>query len=203
MIRKPTWIVLIVFAILAAGAFLWQRNEAEKEPEPLLLNSSEEAPGMLFENRDRLVGMRIERVDDRVVEFHTDANGNWQVTWPQGQETDSDMAGQTIALITNVSLVAAVKDAVALEDLQLKPPVYRIEVSMSDGTTWRASIGKSTPTGSGYYVLTSDRRLVIASKYALDAILGLVDNLPLKPTPTATIPAEPTLEPALQTTPTP
>jgi hypothetical protein len=61
------------------------------------------------------------------------------------------------------------------------------------------NVGKSTPTGSGYYVLDSgaDRAIYVIGKFNIDAMTGLIYQPPVLPTATTM------LEIAPETTPTP
>jgi hypothetical protein len=84
-------------------------------------------------------------------------------------------------------VIEKMQNAPSLEAMGLAAPRFRLLVSAADGRQMYADIGNETPTGSGYYVLSSDRSVSIVNNFSLEPILGLIDNLP--PASTAT-PAE-------------
>ena len=71
-----------------------------------------------------------------------------------------------------------------LKAIGLDPPAYRILLTLSDGQQITINVGAATPTGSGYYVLVSERPLYVVNKYGIDAFLELVDSPPIQPLPT-------------------
>ena len=185
MIRKTTWIVLAIFIIILAAALIWQRNQQQQAAEATPTEGG--ASQNLFAIDDQIVAVRLERVGDRVVELKRNDQGEWTIAWPEGLEADSASLDSTLGQLASMTILSALEEAPALEDMGLNLPAYRILITLKSGKQIYASIGKETPTGSGYYVQGSDRRLSIVGKFSLDPVLGLIDNLPLKPTPTAAV----------------
>jgi hypothetical protein len=184
MIRKTTWIVLAIFIVILTAALIWQRNQQrEDEAAP----TEESASQNLFAIDDQITAVRLERVGDRVVELKRNDQGEWTITWPEGLDADSASLESTLGQLASMTILSALEEAPALEDMGLTSPAYRILITLKNGKQIYASIGKETPTGSGYYVQGSDRRLSIVSKFSLDSVLGLIDNLPLRPTPTTAV----------------
>jgi hypothetical protein len=188
MIRKSTWIVLALFAVSLVIVFLWQRSQNKEEA----INEAEATPGQsyLFEFSGNIVALSIERVGDKSVEFRRDDQNQWVQVRPAGPEIDSAAMDTTIGQLVTLPVVTTLEEAPELQAAGLEPPAYRLLITLDNGDQVIANIGKTTPTGSGYYVLSSDRRMYIASKYGLDPILQLVDTPPLKPTPTPAPPQE-------------
>jgi hypothetical protein len=87
----------------------------------------------------------------------------------------------------------------------LEPSAYQIVFYLDDGRQILLNIGKETPTGSGYYVLTSDRKLLIVSKFSLDNLIGYLKKPPLlatvTPTPSSSTPAVETSQPSATASP--
>ena len=92
------------------------------------------------------------------------------------------------------------------KDVGLDVPAYTLSVKFTNGVEQIAKIGVITPTESGYYV-SMDSEIVIVSRSAIDALIGLLTSPPYAETPTpSTIPATatqtplpPTPEPATAT----
>jgi hypothetical protein len=191
MIRKTTWIIVLIFAVLLTATFLWQRSQDEKAavatPE-----GSEAAAGdqYLFNVEGEIAGLRIEHVGNKAVDLAKDEIGQWTLTGDPPSPLDTAAVDTVIGDLAVLSVVSTLQNPPAPEDLGLNPPSYRILVTFRNGDQLRASVGKVTPTGSGYYVLSGDRRVVIISEFSLKPVLDLVDNPPYPPTPYP-LPAEP------------
>mgnify|MGYP001171295868 CR=1 FL=1 len=185
MIRKTTWIVLAIFIAALAIALLWQRNKQQQAAEATPTEGG--ASQSLFGIDEQITAVRLERVGDRVVELKRNDQEEWTIAWPEGLEPDSASLDSTLSQLASMTVLSALEDAPPLEDMGLTAPAYRILITLKNGKQFYAAIGKETPTGSGYYVQGSDHRLSVVSKFSLDSILGLIDNLPLKPTPTVAV----------------
>ena len=184
MIRKTTWIIVLIFAVLLAAVFLWQRSQDEKAAEATP-DVSEIAAGdqYLFNVEGEIAGLRIEHVSDKAVGLAKDETGQWMLTGASPSPLDSAAMDSVMGDLAMLSVVSTLQNPPQLEDLGLNPPSYRILVTLRNGDQLIASVGKVTPTGSGLYVLSGDRRVLIVSEYSLQSILDLVDNPPYPPTP--------------------
>jgi len=188
MIRKSTWIVLAVFVLALAGAYWWQQNQEQKEsqatPEP-------EPNVFLFDFGDaELSTVRLERVGDKAVELQRDAEVSWTALSPeQSGPLDSQSLESTLSQLAALSTLSQLDTPPGLAAIGLELPVYRIQVTLSDGRTLTAAVGKKTPTGSGYYVQADDKTVYVVNQFSLDSVLELIDNLPiLEPTATSESP---------------
>jgi|DewCreStandDraft_4_1066084.scaffolds.fasta_scaffold105791_2 hypothetical protein len=183
MIRKTTWVVLLVFALLAATVFLWQRSQEEgaAQATPEMMETAERQ--YLFDIEGEVASLRIEHVGQKSIELVKDQAGQWTLTGSSASALDSAAVDGIISQLSTLPLVGTLQTVPELQDLGLSTPSYRILVVQKDGKQLTASVGKMTPTGSGYYVLSSDRRVYIANEFSLQAILDLVENPPYLPTP--------------------
>lgn len=182
MIRKSTWIVLVIFILAVGGAYLWQRAQTQKAAQ--VTPTAAAAPAYLFDIQGQISRVRIERADGRTLEIKLDDQGKWRISLPTGLQADSDAAGSALAQVAVIPVVAALETPPAPAAMALDQPASRLLVTNAEGRTWSADIGALTPTSSGYYA-SSGGKVYIVSKYALDPILGLVDTPPvLQSTPT-------------------
>lgn len=183
MIRKTTWVVLLVFALLAGSVFLWQRSQEEKAAQatPEAMATAEKQ--YLFDIEGEVASLRIEQVGQKSIELVKDEAGQWTLTGSSAGALDSAAMDGIIGQLSTLPLVGTLQTIPELQDLGLSTPSYRILVVQKDGKQLTASVGKMTPTGSGYYVLSSDRRVYIANEFSLKSILDLVENPPYPPTP--------------------
>jgi hypothetical protein len=180
MIRRSTWIVLLVFAVLLAVVFFWQRSQDQKSSEATPTAAEATERQYLFDIAGEVASLRIEHVGDKTIELVKDENGQWIQAGSPTSAIDSASVDAVMGQLSTLPLVSTLQNIPQLQDLGLEPPSYRILVIQKDGTQLVASVGNPTPTGSGYYVLAGDRRVYIANEFGLQAILDLVD----KPLPT-------------------
>jgi hypothetical protein len=184
MIRRGTWIILVIFAILLAVAFFWQRSKEGEEAQITPTTSSE----VVFDfGGAQVVSLRIDGGEGQVVELGRDEQGMWVLTWPKGAGTD---AGKVEAAMTQLLALRAqtiLREEIDPAVVGLSPAGYKMLVTLDNGQQVIANVGKETATGSGYYFLVNDRVLYVVDKYSLDAILNLVKEPPIAPTPTDTL----------------
>jgi hypothetical protein len=183
MIRKSTWVVVFIFAVLLAAVLLWQRSQDQKAAQatPTAVEAVERM--YLFDIGGEVASLRVEHVGEKSIELQRDASGQWSLAGSTDSAIDSAAMDGIVGQLAALPLVSTLQNIPALQDLGLEPPSYRILVILQDGSQEVASVGKATPTGSGYYVLTSDRGVYIANEFSLQSILDLVDNPPYQATP--------------------
>lgn len=194
MIRKSTWAIVLIFAALLAVTIFWQRSQEQKEAEAT--PTATLARRYLFDLADQIVFVRLERVNDRVLELKQDSGGQWQFVWPAGMQVDRNALDPALTQLAVLYVLDDLEQPPALDVLGLDQPSYRLLVGLADGSQAVANVGKETPTSSGYYVLDGSRKIYVVDKINLDEILNLIDNPPVLLTPLVT-------EAELQLTPTP
>jgi Domain of unknown function (DUF4340) len=184
MIRKTTWIILLIFAVLLAAAFLWQRSQNQKAASATpTVSEAAAGGGNLFDVQGEVAGLRIEHVGDKAVDLAKDATGQWVLAGEPPTVLDSAAMDSVVGGLSALPVVSTLQNPPELVALGLNPPSYRILVTLKTGDQLIASVGKVTPTGSGYYVLSGDRRLLIVNQNNLQSVLDLVDSPPFLPTP--------------------
>lgn len=176
MIRRSTWVVLLVFAVLLAVGFFWQRSQDQKLSEATPTPAETTEKQFLFDIAGEVSSLRIEHVGEKSIELVKDENGQWGVAGSPDTAIDSASIEAAVGQLSTMPLVSTLQNIPQLQDLGLEPPAYRVLVIQKDGTQSMASVGNPAPTGSGYYVLTSDRRVYIVNEFSLQAILDLVDQ---------------------------
>jgi hypothetical protein len=195
MIRRNTWVLLIILAALVGFAFYLKdqkaRSVAQATPTPgsmLLFNSSEGTPN----------DIKVADSTGTAVEVARNSSGTWALKAPTAAAADQ---GAAEAAATQVG------DLRILSDVQLGPdvvgldkPSYVITVVFSGGQTHKLTVGSVTPIQDGYYVQEDGGKIQIAEKQGLDSILGLIKTPPYAATATPAVSPTPTRQPD---TPTP
>lgn len=182
MLRRSTLIVVALFLLLIAGVFWQQRREATVTPGVTPTMASDV---LLFPDGAAITALRLERVGAQTIEASRDPQGQWQLTWPQVEATDSmalEMAVNQLGQLTPLTLMDTPP---ALEAAGLDKPAYRLLATYADGHQVRMSVGSQTPVGGSYYVLVGEKGIFVVSSYGLEPVLNLADSPPVAATPTA------------------
>jgi hypothetical protein len=184
MIRRSTFILLLVFIVLLAGVAFWQRTKGSEEIEGTPTAVQE----YLFEINGQITALKITSAEGKVVELSRNDNGEWELIQPENEETDSTTAESTIsrlsALRVLTKLETETQDSIDLSAVGLDKPSYELSITLDDGSIILTKIGNITPTDSGYYVSGSGRGILIVDKYGMQSIIDMLDNPPIMPTPT-------------------
>lgn len=199
MIRKPTWILLVLLAGLIGFMFYYNNKKA--------LSAFETTPTasatFLFGPEDGLPSrIQVESSTGETVELAHDAEQAWTLTLPIEAAADQGLAEAAASQVTTLRVLDQVD--LGLEIIGLDRPTYVITIGFTGGTVHKLEVGSLTPTQSGYYVRVDGERLVIVNKTSLDSLLNLVTAPPYAETPTPS-PLPPTATPdsATEATPTP
>ena len=188
MIKRSTWIVLGVFLLLLAGAYLWQRNQPEGETGG---EATPTPPASVYNNLDatKIKSFQVDDSQGGSMVVERDLTGMWSLVKPQAEATDAGRVEAAISQLTAMMVLSQLDPQPAQDVVGLNAPAYVITLKMSDGTTPVLKVGKVTPTSSGYYVQLDKGPILVVSKIGVDDVVGLVANPPVQLTPTAGTPA--------------
>ena len=196
MVRRNTLIVVVVFAVLLAATLFWQRTKGREdslagEPTPMAVN-----PLVIDIGEMSVTGITLQDAGRNTIKLALGDDGQWQLLIPNAP-ADSSAVDAAITQLRSLTAVTTLSSSTPLADLGLSPAQYVLVLDLDDGGQYILNIGKVTPTGSGYYVLSnaSDRGLHVARKAGLDTIINWLETPPvLPPTPTPTLEEIPLVE---------
>jgi hypothetical protein len=202
--RRSTVIYLLLF-LLMAGAYYYLNNRPKTAD--LALTLTPEAPvSYLFNSSDGTpTSIHLESKTGQVVELVLNADKAWALTLPIKASADQGSVEAAVSQLTTIQITDRLPN-ISPKDVGLDAPDYKLTVKFTNNVERIAEIGVTTPTGNGYYVQSNDQ-IVIVSKSAIDALVGLLTNPPYAETltpslipPTATeTPLPPTPELATAT----
>jgi len=199
MIRRPT-IVYLVLLVGLIGAYYFLKNREKPADISLTLEPTLEVSYLFTAEQGTPTGIRIESKSGQIVEVARGAENAWVLTLPieaQADQAASEAAATQITTMRILDTVPEVDPAL----VGLETPEYVLTIKFSSGVERIVEVGVITPTESGYYVHDAEGKVVIISKSAIDALLGLLNNPPYLETPTPSpIPSE-TPPPPTQTLP--
>ena len=179
--RRPTVIFLLLFLVLA-GAYYYLNNREQPADVELTLEPTTEVR-YLFTAEDGLpTSIRIESKAGDVVEVKRDADNAWALVQPTEAKADQASAEAAASQVTTMQIVDTLE--VDPEIVGLTDPEYTFTINFTSGVERKVDIGVITPTESGYYVRATNGDIAIISRSSVDALLGLLTNLPYSETPT-------------------
>ena len=185
MIRRNTWIILVLFLALLAGTLFW--NQTKGKAKPTATPAPVPTSANLFDlGNAAVVGLTVQDAQGKMVIFKRDANALWVMTRP-AEAIDTQKLQDALTNFTGARIIARPESVASLADFGLEPPAYRILLVLDSGKQVTLNISQPNSIGTGYYVLDSETRQVyVVSKSNLDTVLDLLENPPYPPTPTPT-----------------
>jgi hypothetical protein len=183
MVKKQTWILLVLFLALAGFAIFQKYNPGEKSASAEETQAPTEVPAVyLFPPEEgSIISLTIMDAQRQVIGLERKDN-EWVITQPfnavASQATVEEAITQADALMVVNQLELDPAEA------GLENPAYIITVKFDSGTTMKAEVGDITPTDSGYYVRKADGSVLVISKYGMEALLNLILYPPYEETPT-------------------
>ncbi len=189
MIKRSTWILLVVLAFVI-GAYFFIKNRPVKSttPTPTVIGNSY----LLSVANDKLQSLRVFNKDQKVTFIERDTGGAWKVSLPSPQLADQAQAEAAETQVGALQVVLKLQTSPELSAIGLDNPAYTITLKFQSGATHTLQVGSMTPTGSGYYVRYDQGDIYVISADGINALTGLVDNPPYSPTPTPEATLQPT-----------
>ncbi len=170
MIRRPTWILVLVFAGLAALVWLvplWQERNPQPTPTAMV------TPSPVFE-AGTITWMTLQDSAGKVVVVEKTAGDNqWTVKQPADQVFEPTQIESAMTALEGATIQTALAQQPPLEAMGLDKPAYTITLMLKDGAERIIKVGSATPTGSGYYTQVGSQPAFVMSKSSLDPVLQL------------------------------
>ncbi len=156
MIRRSTWIILLIFLAILGGGLYFQKYQSEKQAQVTPTAEIE----LLFPGveKSQVTAFEIDDSQEKKLVAAKDQSGGWAVAGYTAADTDPTGIDGMLMQITSLSVVSDLDPAPALDIIGLTMPAYRFKVSFQDGKQKTVYIGKLTPTKSGYYARTRRRQ---------------------------------------------
>jgi hypothetical protein len=183
MIRRSTVVYIVLLLVLAGVYYYLNNREQPAEIELTVEPGSEVAQEYLFTAEEGTpTSILIESKSGETVEVARGEDNAWTLIQPVEAKADQGAAEAAATQVTTMRIVDKVPD---LDPgiIGLDNPEYVLTMKFTSGGERTVDVGVITPTESGYYVRESDN-IVIVSRSAIDALLGLLTNPPYLETPT-------------------
>ena len=182
MIKRPTWILLILLALVMIAYFAIKRltsvTSTESTPTPLGNNF------MVTQADGKLENLRINDKQNHIVQLQRDNSGTWVVTLPIPGTADQALAEAAETQVDALRIVTTLDNTLNLVEAGLDSPAYTIELTFVSGIKHVIQVGILTPIKSGYYVRYDRGNVYVVSQSGIDALLNLLTSPPFPATET-------------------
>lgn len=195
MVRKSTWILIVVLLGLVGLSLYLQKQKGSQSAETA--TPSSRLPLFSAETGQPSV-VRIENAAGDAVELARDSGGKWVLRAPSASEADQAAAEAAATQVGALRSLSTVKLAPAV--IGLDKPAYTLTISFNKAGTHQLRVGSQTPIQDGYYSQLDDGPYQVVDKSGLDVLIGLLKAPPYPATPTPGAP--PASGPSPQTSPT-
>jgi hypothetical protein len=207
MIRRSTWILLGVFALLVGFAWLYQRYQTNKADNAATATPTV-APVRLYD----LTNSQVNEINiaasagDKIDLYRDPESSNWAITDVPVDQADSSQIESISKQLLSLQVQETISQSLSLDSVNLVFPAYTITMTTADGTQLVTFVGSQNAVGDSYYVRVDSGQVVLVDKVVMDDVLNLLKNPPLLPTATPEVTPTETVvptEPRGQGTPTP
>jgi hypothetical protein len=200
MIRRSTWIVIVLALALVAFAYYWNHRKAQQASSatPTAVAGVSGSSTLLFgADEGTPSDIKLQDSTGKSVEIARNDKGVWVLKAPTDAPADQASAEAAATQLAALRVISSVQ--LGLDVVGLNKPAYTIIVT-SGGKNHTLAVGAETPIQDGYYTSLDGGPVRIVDKQGLEALFPMLSQPPYAVTPTSEV--EPTV-PAPATTETP
>jgi hypothetical protein len=207
MVRRPTWILLLVFAFLIGFTWFFQKYQAKKA-DNIATSTPTSSPANLYDLANKQINEIgvSDSAGNKIDLYRVSGSSDWAIAAVPTDQADTFQIESISSQLYSLQVQETLSQTPPLDSIGLDTPAYTITMKTSDGSQLITYVGIQTAIGSGYYIRVDSGPVVIVEKVVMDDILNLLKNPPLLPTATPEVTATQTaspIEPGSQATPTP
>jgi Domain of unknown function (DUF4340) len=181
MVKRPTWILLVLL-VLVVGAYFLIKNHPLKKAEPTPTTSGN---GYLVTPSDGVLqSLRIYKKKGQNFQMQRDLSKTWVITAPTSTVADQALAGAAETQVNALRIITMLESPPDPNTVGLDAPSYTMELEFVSGISHKLEVGILTPTSSGYYVRFDDGKIYVISQSGIDALSNLLTAPPYPATET-------------------
>ena len=188
MIRRTTWVLLIVLVVLIGAAWYILGTK----PAPVTTTATiTPTPSKLLGSSvtsNTIKGLEYKNKSGMVVSIQRQIN-TWLVTEPANSTLTQGNITEIITQLLDLNIQMTLDTPPLSDAIGLTSPAFTMTITTD--TDYVITIGDVTPTGTGYYIQVNQDKPVIVNKPGIDRINELFTSAQNTPTPIiSTTPAE-------------
>ena len=183
--RRSTIIYILLLGVMA-GAYYYLTNREQPADITVTVEPTAKVSYLFTADDGTPTSIRVESQSGEVVELARNAENAWALILPSEASAEQGSSEAAASQLTTIRISDHLPN-ISPKDVGLDVPAYTLTVKFTTGVERIAEIGVITPTENGYYV-RMDGEIVIVSRNAIDALIGLLTNPPYAETPTPPLP---------------
>jgi hypothetical protein len=206
--RRSTWILLLVFALLVIFAWVFTRYKRNTPAETTTPTAQPTSEGVYTLTNLQVSELMITDRAGESIDLYRDSStsNNWAIRDMPVDQADKVGIETAISQLLSIQVIDSLTDAPPLDTIGLATPAYTMTIVTVDGSQIVTYVGNKNAIGTGYYIRVDSGPVVIVNNLTLDDLLGYIQKPPLLPTPTPEVTATESgtpIAPQIQDTPTP
>ena len=149
MIKRSTWILLVILALVVGAYFLIKNQPAKgKTLTPTATGSS----FLITQAQGVLQSLSISDNKGNKFQMQRDLSKSWVITAPSSGVADQGLASAAETQVGALSILTQLQTPPDLSVVGLAGPAYTMQLGFVNGSSHKIDVGIISPTGSGYYV---------------------------------------------------
>ena len=194
MIRRSTWVLLAMFAVLLGATMVWTRSRPAPGDRPAAGGTPTLAP-LWSVPANEIVGLRLEDRDSgTILELRRgDEATPWRMLLPVEGPADAGRVEWAVNSLLAPRPRGTIPAPPDLEPYGLASPSRQVTVYFEGDVSKSFALGRISPTGGVFYVsVPGQGDVVLLNEISVSDVLSLLDALPYPPTPTPSETPSPT-----------
>ena len=185
MVRRTTWILLIVLGLLVLFAWLFQRNQTKKAENAATVTPQPTGQKLYTIDGAQVVEINITSSSGESIDFQRDpSSSSWVIKGIPADQANSFQIESVSQQLFDLQVLETLTEAPALDLIGLTNPAFTITMQTSDGKQIVTSIGSLAAIGTGYYLRVDSGPIVLVDNVTIDDVLKLLKEPPVLATST-------------------
>jgi hypothetical protein len=185
MVRRTTWVMLLVFGVLVLFAWLFQRYQSSKAENTATATPGATAAILYNFNTTQVVEITISSSSGKMIDFTRDSgSANWVIKDLPAEQADSFQIESLSSQLLSLPAIDTLTQSPPLDSIGLANPSYTITIETADGKQIVTHVGSPSAIGTGYYIRIDSGPVVIVDKVSVDDVLKLINEPPVVATAT-------------------
>ncbi len=201
MIRRNTWILIVLLLALIGFAFYLKNRKAQvaAAATPTAASGLASSAPVFSASLGAPTEINVKDTTGNTVDIVRNSSGTWVLKAPIDTQASQAAAEAAATQVTALRVISGVQ--LGFDVVGLDKPSYIMTFKFTDGSSHTLNVGALTPLQDGYYTSLDGGTVKIVDKPGLDALIQLLAQPPYLATPT--IPATATAAATLAPTQTP
>jgi hypothetical protein len=184
MIRKESWILLVVLAALVGVAWYLSQPNTPMKASATATPTIKPTSYLIATDSASIAAFGITSHEGASVVVKRGPGGVWIVTEPIEGIADQGYMDQIAVQLASIRILATLDSAPPTSATGLDKPGYTLTVTTADGRDFIYNVGKLTVTNNGYYVADPAGVIHVIAMTSLDTFTSLLASPPYAETPT-------------------